>query len=643
MYKIFPGTFTHDGRKVSIKECKWKTEATADQSIINQWTQNYSKKIKFWGLPCGAANGIIALDIDIKDGVNGFETIKKYHVPITQSQRTRSGGVHYIFKYPNDGKHYGNRTRFDKGLDIRGEGGYIVYYGTDNTPIAEAPQWLLEQSLNVKKDKEINVDDIVVVSPEIVQQTIKEACDNIRNAPEGESNNVLNIESYRLGQLIPSNSLDKDLAFNSLFQAAKDRGKPDYEAKATINSGLEGGTNTPMVCPFGNTQPVLEIPVIENEINQRWTPNFFTKYDLTNMSKLRKPQVFKDWSTEDIHITTADGGTGKTTLKLYEAICLALGEDFLGFECKGEGRTLYITGEDTKEKLGAMIGAILKQMKILDDPEKVSKVMNSILVKKDSDLCLISKTKQGFINTSPEALEKIMEAVEDLRPKMIIFDPISSFWGSEALLNDMSKAVAKFMGMLVEKSDACVEVINHMGKSSSKDKDMTQFAGRGGTGLPSHARVSRVLRPLFDEEFEELTGRQLEDNQSAMLCNVNKFSDGSPLYNKPFVIVRDGYLFSRITLVEQKIKEEQDKMSDTERIFTFIRSERAEKRYPTKNIIIASFMSSTDKVSKDRVVRALEFLQYTGHMGEKTKMIENPDPEVRERVYIITNMEGREL
>lgn len=641
MYKLFPGTFTSDGRKVSIKECKWKTEATRDQAIITNWTNLYSRKIKFWGIPTGADNGLLVLDVDVK--TNGLETIKKYHVPLTMSQATPSGGMHYVFKYPIDGKNYGNRTSFDNGLDIRGEGGYIAHYNLNNTPIAVAPDWLLEQALSVKDNIPVDPTAIVKVAPEIVTQILEESCSNIRQAPEGESNNVLNIESYKIGQLITSGSIDKVLAYDSLFKAAKDRGKPDYEAKATIDSGLIGGSNNPIISPFGNLEPILHIPQIEAECQGRWTPSFFTKFDLTNMSKLRKPQVFKDWSTEDIHITTADGGTGKTTLKLCEAISLALGESFLGFECREPGRTLFITGEDTAEKLGAMIGAILKQMKILDDPVKVKTILNAIVVKKDSDLCLITKNKQHFINANMEAFNKITEAIEDIRPKMIIFDPISSFWGSEAALNDMAKAVAKFMGMLVEKSNACVEIINHMGKASSKDKDMTQFAGRGGSGLPSHARVSRVLRPIFDDEFEEMTGRVLEDNQSAMLCNVNKFSDGSPLYNKPFLILREGYLFSRITLIEQKVKEEQNKMSDVERIFTFVRNERGEKRYPTKNVIIAKFISSTDKISKDRIGRALELLVYNGHMGEKIKFIENPDPEVRERVYIITDVEGREL
>jgi RecA-family ATPase len=649
---MFPGTYTSDGRKVPIAEMKgWyeKSLASNDPKVIEEWNRLYSHKIKLWMIPTGTTNGLLVLDVDVKENENGFETLKQkgLHVPLTLSQRTRSGGTHFIYRYPQDGRHYGNRVKFDKGLDLRGEGGYIAYYGIDSHPISEAPQWLLDQALSAEKNLEpVKPEDLVKIAPAIVQQIISSACENIRNAPEGESNNILNVESYKVGQLIPSGSVDRTEAFNALFRAAKDRGKPDHEAKATINSGFDGGSKTPVTNPFGNLEPRLEIPEAQVTVIDRWTPTFFSKYDLTNMSKLRKPQLFKDWSTEDIHITTADGGTGKTTLKLNEAIALALGESFLGFECNGAGRTLFITGEDTKEKLGAMLGAILKQMGLMDgqphNEAKVRKVMDSILVKKDSDLCLITKSKDGFIKPSKEALDKVFQAIEDIRPRMIVFDPISSFWGSEAALNDMSKAVATFMGNLVERSNACVEVINHMGKASSKDKDMSQFAGRGGTGLPSHARVSRVLRPIFDEEFSELTGMELGD-RSAILCNVNKFSDGSPLYNKPFIILREGYLFSRITLVEQKVKEQQEKMSDNERIFTYIAEERAQGRYPSKGVINAYFSMTGEKISKDRINKALDYLGYQGHMGERIKAIENPDIEAGGKVYILVDDKGVEI
>lgn len=651
MFKIFPCTYTSDGRKVPIAEMKGWYEnnlATNNQEIINEWVRLYSHKIKLWGIPTGVTNGVIALDIDVKNqNENGFVTIQQrnYYLPQTLSQTTKSGGKHFIFRYPNDGKRYGNRVKFAPGLDIRGEAGYIVYYGTDNAPLAEAPQWLLDEALKSDDgvDRIVNPENIVKISHEIVQQILSSACENIRNAPEGESNNILNNEAYNVGKLIPSGSLDSQTAYTALLEAATARGKPFREADATIKSGLNGGGKTPFECPFGNSAPELIIPEEEQIINDRWTPPFFRRSDLTAFHKLKQPQLFKDWSTEDIHITTADGGTGKTTLKLYEAICLALGESFLGFDnVSGPGRTLFITGEDRYSKLGAMIGAIMKQMGILNDQEKVDKVLNSVLVKKDTDLRIVERTKEGYIRPSLDALEKLNQAIEDLRPKMIVFDPIASFWGREADLNDMSIAVAKLMGLLVEKSSACVEAINHMGKASSTSKDMSQFAGRGGTGLPSHARVSRVLRPVYDEEFEELTGMELGE-RSAILCNVNKFSDGSPLYNKPFLILRDGFLFERVTLTEQKVKEQQTKQGDEERIFTYIVEERGQNRFPSKNVIQAHFAHQSDRIPKDRVTRAIDFLQYMGHMGQKLKMIENPDALVGGKAFIIVDAKGEEI
>lgn len=644
MWRIFPITLTHDGRKVPVKGFKWQEQCTSNQLVINSWPSIYPQ-MKYYGVPTGTVNRLLVLDVDVKG--NGLETVKKYHIPLTMSQTTLSGGKHYLFNYPDDGKVYGNRVGFDDGLDIRGQGGYIAYYGTDNTPIADAPDWLLEQALNTKDSTPVDFDSIVQVTPEIVNAVLEDACEKIREAPEGESNNVLNAQAYRVGQLLASGSIERERAYNELYKAAKDRGKPDYEAQATINSGLKGGSHRPITSPFGAEKPQLLVPPMEEDKPERWTPRFFQIRDLTNISKLRKPQLFKDWSTEDIAITTADGGTGKTTLKLVEAVQLALGEPFLGFECKQEGRTLFITGEDTAEKLGAMIGVILKQMGLMDGtPEnqaKVKKVLNNVVVKKDSDLCLIAKGNQGFIVPNYEALSKVMEAVEDLRPKLIVFDPIASFWGSESALNDMSKAVAKFMSELVEQSNACVEMINHMGKQSSNNKDMSQFAGRGGTGLPSHSRVSRVLRPIFEDEFLELTGMPLDEDRSAIMCNVNKFSDGSPLYNKPFLIVRNGYLFERVTLTEQKVKEENEKQSDNERIFTFIKNERNKNKYPNKKVIEGVFAAASEKISKDRVGRTLSLLSYEGHMGEKIREVDNPDMLTGGKVYVVTDLEGREI
>ena len=617
----------------------WQSLATTDAEQLRLWKELYKDRLTHFGVPTGLVNNIFVLDVDVKG--NGFETLKRFPPIDTLSQETPSGGRHYIFRYPNDGFTYGNRVKFLPGLDTRGIGGYIVWYNGDGKAIQEAPQWLLEEIRRPALTL-VNEGPLVAIDPSIASRKIQEALDEIRNAPSGESNNTLNIQSYLVGQLVAASSVSREYAEDVLLKAAIERGKPVWEAKATIKSGLDGGIKYPLTSAFPAAPPVIPFvlpPLVPGlEI---WTPKPFTREQIFDTTHLRRPQLFENWSTEDIHITTADGGTGKTTLKLFEAICLALGESFLGFPCLQPGKTLFITGEDTERKLGAMIGQIIKAMGIVDDQIKVDKILDSIVVKKDADLCLITKERDGFIRVNSQAFEKLVSAVDDIKPKMIVFDPISSFWGSEMALNDMNRAVTKFMSALVDRSSACVEMINHMGKSSSATKDMTQFAGRGGSGLPSNSRVSRVMRPIFDDEYMELTGESL-DGASCIMCVVNKFTDGSPLYNKPFLILRKGFIFSRKSLSDAKLRETEREIEDLERVFNAIRDARRDGLFASAKDYVAEFATSK-QLSKKRVEDAIRILSFRGHNGYKVIEVAGPDVTRKERVLVIADMQGREI
>jgi len=644
-FKIFPITVNNEGQKIPLIK-SWKERASNDPEQLRQWTEFYRDRIKFWGIPCGQENGVTVLDVDVKSE-NGIETLKSQNLilPETMFQQTPSGGYHFFFQY-DPTKQLGNKVGFLPGLDIRENAGYVVVYNLDTTkPLAQVPEWIYQACQ--KKQKELSPNDLVIqMSPEIGMEIFNKALDDIRHAPAGESNNTLNVQSYLVGQLIASGGVSRPYAEQELYKAALERGKPSYEAQATITSGIEGGLKHPKTVSLPSSPPTLAIrmdapPIPEApQVRERWTPRFITRAELFNYSKLRKPQLFEDWSTEDIHITSADGGTGKTTLKLYEAVCLALGSPFLGFQCVTPGRTLFITGEDTAEKLSAMLGQILKQMGLMDGtPEsdaKVDHVLNSIVIKKDADLCIISKDRSnGFLTVNKDAVNKLMEAIEDLNPKMIVFDPIASFWGSESALNDMNKAVAKFMGELQEKSNACVEMINHIGKQSSSMKDLTQFAGRGGTGLPSHARVVRVLIGISPEEYREKTGFELEENKSAMLCNIGKFSDGSPLYNKPFIIVRTGYLFERQLIIAGKDKVEQSSQHDLERIMSVVKDTLRNGNYPTISGITGYFRSHEEPISVTKVKDCISLLGMNGLYGERVKTVAHPDATVKEKILLI--------
>jgi P4 family phage/plasmid primase-like protien len=108
------------------------------------------------GLRTGTFSGFWALDIDPKSG--GTESLLALEsqygaLPKTRVHRTGSGGLHYLFKLPGGFEVTNSRGRLPRGIDVRGNGGFIVApgsvtgvgsYRTEvSADIAPAPDWLL--------------------------------------------------------------------------------------------------------------------------------------------------------------------------------------------------------------------------------------------------------------------------------------------------------------------------------------------------------------------------------------------------------------------------------------------------------------------------------------------------------------------
>jgi hypothetical protein len=103
------------------------------------------------GVPTGAANGIVIVDVDPRNG--GDKSLAKYlaWLPTTRTHRTRGGGLHLIFKYPAQGvRNFQGRPGRLPGIDILADGkgvlwppspGYSVQH---DGPVMDCPDRLRE-------------------------------------------------------------------------------------------------------------------------------------------------------------------------------------------------------------------------------------------------------------------------------------------------------------------------------------------------------------------------------------------------------------------------------------------------------------------------------------------------------------------
>lgn len=618
-FKIFPATVLPDGKKIPLVD-RWQERATNDPAQIQQWQEQFRDRLKLWGCPTGSVNGIYVLDIDVKNGVNGFEKLKEKGVdqfPNTAYQYTPSGGLHLIFK-DDPNLNLRNSANREMGVDTRGEGGWIGLYDIKNIEhLAEIPSWvhtIVRKPVNQIDPTKKNQ---VVLNPVFALEQYQKSLQAILAAQPGERNQTLNTHAYVIGKLVVAGAIPYDTAFADLTNAAKSIGLDPYETQATILSGLKGGAANPLTHPFGDSPPVpalkIEAPLPQAETPSRWTPKFATLEMLSDWTKLKRPQLFEDWSPQDILLTSAIGGVGKTTIKLYEAVCLALGDPFLGFKCLNPGRTLFIVGEDTEAKLYAMVGRICKQIGLYEPGQqhRLQAVVDSVVIKRAKDVPLVAfnKALNNYVPNT-ESLAKIQQAIEDLRPKQIVFDPIGMFAGPESGGNDAAKAMMESMQILLDMSDGAVEMISHIGKDSHTRKDTGQFSARGATAIANHSRVVRTLLKLNEDEYREITGEELEEETTAIQCFVSKFSDGSPILDKPFIILRKGFLFTRKDIPARMQTISGDNTKDKMRVLEFIRKHSTEQRPLTPQIIADHFYLETPKIGKAMTKTFLSMLQF---------------------------------
>jgi hypothetical protein len=101
-------------------------DATCDEGIIHKWWANRPDALI--AIRTGAPSGLIALDIDVREGVHGFDSLEALGVsfhPASPTTHTPQGGCHVLFAHP--GRYIKTIAgRLGPGLDVRGDGGSLI-------------------------------------------------------------------------------------------------------------------------------------------------------------------------------------------------------------------------------------------------------------------------------------------------------------------------------------------------------------------------------------------------------------------------------------------------------------------------------------------------------------------------------------
>jgi putative DNA primase/helicase len=129
-------------------------DASADaRKIAEWWSLVPDANI---GIATGAVSQLVVLDVD---GPKGEQTLAEYeaqHGPLPPTRQARTGkGRHLYFRYPTSATKVKSIARQKLGLDVRGDGGYVVAppsihvsgrpyeFEDPNVELAECPDWVV--------------------------------------------------------------------------------------------------------------------------------------------------------------------------------------------------------------------------------------------------------------------------------------------------------------------------------------------------------------------------------------------------------------------------------------------------------------------------------------------------------------------
>ena len=165
----------------------------------------------------------------------------------TQSQ---SGGRHWLFIHaPGVCNSASERKGLAAGVDVRGEGGYVIHPPSEgyriisDAPIAHWPDWLLQRALRpAEKPKPAAARTPQrPASQQRLQQIINDALDRVRNAGKGSKHFILRDNSLLLGGIADQAGLsDADLV-QRLLDALPASVLDWDNARKTAEWGVESG------------------------------------------------------------------------------------------------------------------------------------------------------------------------------------------------------------------------------------------------------------------------------------------------------------------------------------------------------------------------------------------------------------------
>lgn len=386
----------------------FQQKRATEAQIRKWWAKHPDANI---GVITGEISGIVAVDVDTDRGGRAKPIAKE--APTKLVSRTGGGGYHLIYQYPGSGRVQNKVTA--AGIDVRGDGGYIVVppsihssgrayrWKRRGQPGGVLPAVVRKDSNNERPPSDHVAKDLWLVN-------------YLRGIDDGHRDDGgAKLAGYLAGKHVPPDVAEEVLA---LWNIRNDPPLPRSDIRKITRSVYEttarrqGGRDVHEMLPGG------EFPV---ERLRDW----MLKYD--------KPT---EWDIEgwlpsaSITGVVAPPGSFKTWLLIDLAVSVATGTPFMGqFKTNGSGPVIFVQQEDPIPLLQERIGLIMQQKLDQGGPTNGGD-WYEFPIADDPEIYVHTLTEGPSMRPDIEEVrDAFCDLIRKVRPRLVIMDPLYSIIG----------------------------------------------------------------------------------------------------------------------------------------------------------------------------------------------------------------------
>lgn len=461
--------------------------ATSDLEAIAAWWGKWPDANI--GIATGPMSGVWVLDVDDLDGL---ESLVAEHgkLPNTLVAQTGSGGQHWWFTHPDE--KIANRAGFWPGLDVRGEGGYVVVppslhpngsdylWLTQSVVPCAAPDWLVDL---VAKQARPSVDVVEVRLTDVDspwgRRILSEELQAVAQAVDGTRNDVLFRSAAAVFGAVKGGQLPKGQSWDALTAAAITAGLPPREAERTISSAWDSANpRQPAERPKPTTlRPTVPSPDQGSTEERRWPI-----YDADDLHKIPPPEWLVDgYLVSGFNVLYGPSGHGKSFVAIDWALTIARGSRWLGAETK-RTNVVYVAAEGAAG-LSHRVSAWKKHH---DRPASGLKVI---------------PTRVNLLD--PWDVEALERDIVDAEAGLVIIDTLARCMpgADENSQQDMSRVVDALDG-LRNRHGCSTLIVHHTGVDQTRMRGSTTLLGATDTVVKVDGRHNEFTDHLEQVELK---------------------------------------------------------------------------------------------------------------------------------------------